>query len=304
MIAVDSFCGLGGWTEGARRAKVRVVWAANHWKLAVDVHKANHPEADTVCQDVTQADWSSVPPHDLQLAAPACTGHTPARGKDKPHHDAMRATAWAVVDCAEFHRSYACVVENVPAFLKWSLYPAWEHAMKRLGYSVSPHVINAADHGVPQERLRLFLVCTRSKHPLHLILPKRPHRAVEDIIQWDAGRWSPIDKPGRSEKTLQRILVGRRQFGDRFVAPYYSSGSGLTGRSIRRPIGTIVTRDRWAVIDGDRMRMLSVPEALAAMSFQANYKLPAGHARGMFMLGNAVPPTVGRDVLHALQRAI
>ena len=57
------------------------------------------------------------------------------------------------------------LVENVPDFEKWVLYPAWRDALRRLGYAVSPHLVDAADHGVPQNRQRLFLVCTRSRRP-------------------------------------------------------------------------------------------------------------------------------------------
>ena len=142
MIGIDLFAGAGGFTEGARMAGVHVAYAANHWPLAVSFHRANHPETRTDCQDVQQADWRRVPCHDVQLASPACQGHTPARGKERPYHDALRSTAWAVVSCAEYHRSAAVVVENVPAFLNWTLYPAWEDAMRRLGYSVAPHLID------------------------------------------------------------------------------------------------------------------------------------------------------------------
>jgi len=227
LSAVDLFAGVGGSSEGARMAGVNVKWAANHWPLAVHYHRLNNPQAEHLCQDVHQADWSAVPAHDIQLASPACTGHSPARGKDLPHHDTMRSTAWAVVSCAEYHRSAAVVVENVPAFKQWALYPAWEDAMRRLGYAVAPHIVDSADHGVPQHRERLFLVCTRSRAPLQLRLPKREHKAVADLIQWDAGTWSRIDKPGRSSKTLQRVAAGRAAFGDRHVAPYY--GSGVNG---------------------------------------------------------------------------
>jgi site-specific DNA-cytosine methylase len=41
MKAVDLFAGLGGYTEGAQMAGVSVVWAANHWRLAVDAHARN-----------------------------------------------------------------------------------------------------------------------------------------------------------------------------------------------------------------------------------------------------------------------
>ena len=176
--------------------------------------------------------------------------------------------------------------------------------MGRLGYSVAPHLIDAADHGVPQHRKRLFLICTQSKYPLELDLPKRDHKPIADVIDWDAPGWSEIERAGRSAKTLARIAAGRAQFGERFVAPYYSTGSGLTGRSIHRPIGTITTRDRWAVIDGGRMRMLRVPEAKAAMGFREDYMLPSAHRDGLFMLGNAVCPPVSADILAAIQTAI
>lgn len=45
--------------------------------------------------------------------------------------------------------------------------------MNALGYSFAPHVIDAADHGVPQHRVRMFLVGTRSKAPLKLTLQSR-----------------------------------------------------------------------------------------------------------------------------------
>jgi len=80
MDAIDLFAGLGGFSEGAEQAGVRVVWAANHWPAAVQVHANNHPETEHVCQDLQQADWTQVPKHDLLLASPACQGHSRARG--------------------------------------------------------------------------------------------------------------------------------------------------------------------------------------------------------------------------------
>jgi DNA (cytosine-5)-methyltransferase 1 len=283
-------------------AGVEVVWAANHWPLAVEFHTHNHPGAQHLCQDLHQANWSLVPPHDILLASPCCQGHSRARGADRPHHDEQRSTAWAVVSCAERHREAVCVVENVVEFQEWVLYPAWLDAMRRLGYAVAPHVLDAADHGVPQHRERLFLVCTRSKKPLQLKLPRRQHRAINDILDWDAPRWSPVDKPGRSQATLLRIASGRKRYGERFVAPYYGSGSGMTGRSVHRPVGTLTTRDRWAVIDDARMRMMHKNEVRAAMGFPDSYILPATHKESVHLLGNAVCPPVVCDLLGAIQQ--
>ena len=303
MKAIDMFAGAGGFTTGAEMAGVEVVWAANHWPEAVQVHASNHPGTAHACQDLHQTDWRTVPAHDLLMASPACQGHSKARGKEKPHHDALRSTAWAVVSSAEFHKPPFVLVENVPEFARWQLFPAWCSAMHALGYALSPMILDSADHGVPQHRRRLFIVGTRTDHPIELRMPEREHVGASNIIDFNAGRWSQIRKAGRSPKTLLQAETGRARFGSRFVMPYYGGGSGLTGRDIHRPIGTITTIARWAVIDGDRMRMLTKEETRKAMGFPDDYKLPANHADAIKMLGNAVVPIVARDVIQALQVA-
>jgi len=300
MKALDLFAGAGGFSEGARAAGASVVWAANHWRTAVDWHAANHPDTVHACQDLQQADFRDAPAHDLLLASPACQGHSRARGSEKPHHDALRSTAWAVVTCAEVHRPAAVLVENVPEFAEWALYRAWCAAMDALGYALAPMVVDAADHGVPQHRRRLFIACTRSKHPVVLRLPKREHVAIGSVIDFTSGAWAHVEKPGRSTKTLQRVASGRHRFGDRFVMPYYGSGSGLTGRSIDRPLGTVTTRARWAIVYGERMRMLSRDESRAAMGFRADYRLPESNVAALHLLGNAVCPPVARDIITAI----
>ncbi len=301
ITAIDLFAGAGGFSTGARMAGCTVAWAANHWPAAVQVHADNHPGTEHACQDLHQADWTQVPAHDLLLASPCCQGHSRARGKDRPHHDAQRSTAWAVVSAAEIHRPQAIVVENVPEYLGWQLYPAWEAALRALGYAMSPHIIDAANHAVPQHRRRVFIVGTRSASPIRLHLPRREHLPALSFIRFDEGNWSAIDKPGRSPATLARIAAGRAAHGDRFLTAYYGNEKG--GRPLSRPVGTITTRDRWAIVDGDRMRMLSVSECRDAMGFPAAYQLPSRAKDAMQMLGNAVCPPVACDVITALQAA-
>lgn len=301
MKAIDLFAGLGGLSTGAEMAGCQTIWAGNHWRPACDIYARNHG-ITPACQDLQQQDWTAVPPHDIQLAAPACQGHSRARGKDKPHHDALRNTAWAVVEAAECHRPPVVLVENVPEFEDWALYPSWLHALQALGYAVARHTIDAADHGVPQHRKRLFVVATRSKHPIQLALPKRAHVAVRTVIDFDAGQWKPLH--AKVPNTRARAARGRQAWGERFVMPYYKSGSGLTGRDINRPIGTIPTKARWAVVRGDHMRMLTVDELRMCMGFPAGYELPANVALATHMLGNAVCPPVARDVIEAIRAAI
>jgi len=300
LTAIDMFAGLGGFTEGAEQAGCRVVWAGNHWKSACEWHEVNHG-FKPACQDMHQQPWELVPRHDLLLASWACQGFTPAKGSNKLHTDTQRATAWVVISAVEYHRPALFVGENVPAFARWELFPAWCSAMRALGYALAPMIVDSADHGVPQQRVRLFIVGTRSAHPVQIKLPKLQHVPASSMIDFNAGRWAAIVREGRAVKTITRIENGRRQHGDRFLSAFYGATKG--GRSLDRPIGTITTRDRWAVIDHDRMRMLRVDEARRAMGFPDSYKLPASSKLAMHLLGNAVCPPVARDVIQALRKA-
>jgi DNA (cytosine-5)-methyltransferase 1 len=85
--------------------------------------------------------------------------------------------------------------------------------------------------------------------------------------------------------------------------PYNGRGSGLTGRSLARPIGTVTAADRWAVVDGDRMRMLAVDELRAAMGFREGYALPAQRCHATMMLGNAIVPAVAESAVRAVMEA-
>lgn len=296
MTAIDLFAGAGGFSTGARKAGCKVVWAANHNPVAVQWHKANHPHTTHLCQDLHQADWTQVPKHNVQLASPSCKGHTRGRGKEQPHHDAERATAWAVVACAEVHRPDYLVVENVPEFLSWELFPSWCDALQRLGYTLSPQVLDAADFGVPQHRVRAFVIGTKSKAPVAILPRRRDYVPASSVIDWSV-------KPERDWRQLcpntrRRIRNGRREHGDRFLIPYY--GNSTTGRSLERPIGTITCVDRYALIDGYHMRMLTWREYMRFMAFPDNYKLPDDQRIATDLLGNAVPPPMATAVINAL----
>ena len=58
-----------------------------------------------------------------------------------------------------------------------------------------------------------------------------------------------------------------------------------------------------AVVDGDRMRMITADEAMAAQSFPKDTLRPDHHRLTMHMTGNAVPPLAGQRIIEALMKA-
>lgn len=297
MRAIDLFAGWGGFTLGAELAGVHVAWAANHWPLAVEAHSVNHPRTEHACQDLRQADWTALPSYELLLASPACQGHSQAsQPKRRRYHDAMRATAWAVVDCADVTEPRALVVENVPDFRRWRLYPLWREALEALGFRLQEHVVRASHHGAPQRRDRLFIVGLRNDRKVELEpapeLPFGPH------IESDAGGWRPVSRA--SEGARVRIERGRRNFGRTFLTQHVT---GHPGVPLDEPIRTITTKDQWAIVDGDQYRPLTVRETARAMGFPDSYRWPVGSSRrdAITGLGNAVVPPVAKALLERVQ---
>lgn len=288
--AADLFAGAGGSTLGATQAGVNVLCAANHWPAAVACHQQNHPNALHYTQDLHQANFHEWPDFDLMLASPSCQGSSTARGKDRPHHDIARSTAWAVVACAAAKRPKALIVENVPEMTRWRLYPQWKSCLEQLGYSLAEQVLNAADFGVPQSRRRLFITGVKASRPAVVVPPMTPHSPANSIIDQAQARWSLVKKPGRAAATLKRYERGKAEHGESFLMAYFGKERG--GRSLEKPLGTILTRDRYAVVEGDRMRMMSIGEYRDAQGLPRAYVLPDKHKDALQMIGNSVVPPV------------
>lgn len=306
MRVVDYFAGLGGFTEGAQRAGARVVHAINHNPVAIATHAANHPDVRHHCEDLTRFNPARLDAFDCLLASPACQGHSNGNGvspdaSESAKWDDSRATAWSVIDCAEVRRPRAVVVENVPRFLKWKLFRVWLEALRALDYGVRVQIVNAADFGVPQDRPRVIITALYRREAPPVVAPMRLHQGVATVLDFNAGTWRRV--ADKVAATRARVANGRAAFGARFVMPYNGSGSGLTGRDIARPIATITAADRWGVVDGDRMRMLSLAEIRACMGFPSRYALPETREDATEALGNAIVPVVAEAAVRAVMEA-
>lgn len=303
---VDYFAGLGGFTEGATQAGCVVVEAINHWPVAVEWHSRNHPNVTHRCEDLTRFNPSRLAAFDILAASCACQGHSPARGVERGSEedaqwDDSRATAWSIVDCAEVRKPRGIVVENVPGYLKWRLFPLWQKALESLGYKLRVQVVCGSRFGLAQERERVIITASLNAQPEPIVLPELPMVTAADVIDMSAGRWSKVNRPGRAAATLARIARGRAAHGERFTMPYYKSG---TCRAMNRPLGTITTRDRWAIVDGDRMRMLRVEEYREVMGFPVGYQLPKGKGAAVHLLGNAIIPAVAAAGLRSVMEVM
>ncbi|ABE67565.1 hypothetical protein PBI_PMC_64 [Mycobacterium phage PMC] len=181
LTLLDMFCGAGGSSTGAVQVPgIEVRVAANHWKLAVETHGANHPTTDHICADLSQIDPRLFPNTDILWASPSCTKHSIAQGLkrlDKQPDlfgetlpdaaaERSRATMWDVVRFSEYHHYQAVIVENVVDVYHWPPFQAWLAAMDSIGYAHHIVYLNSMHAqvfgpGAPQSRDRIYIVFWR-----------------------------------------------------------------------------------------------------------------------------------------------
>lgn len=266
LLVADLFCGAGGSSTGAEKAvktlkKRMTLVCINHWPIAIETHKKNHPTARHYVEDITVADPYKIVPEgylDLLMASPECRYYSRARG-GKPVHDQGRMNPWAVHKWLTALNVRCLLVENVPEFIEWGplldngmpdpkgkgmFFQAWIKALWEMGYKAEWKFLNAADYGDATTRTRFFLIARndgkpiRWPEPTHSLtgdgdmlgqLPK--WRAAREIIDWTNPGRSLLDDPRYqkrplSEKTLKRIARGLQKFGGE-LAPLFIQLLGL-----------------------------------------------------------------------------
>lgn len=217
LTFVDLFCGAGGSSTGLVEAGYELLLAANHDKIAISSHSANHPDAEHLCADVSQYDMRRLPRARVLWASPICTEISPAGGRRKrkaaPPGQALieglevsddtmtrtRATFWDVLRATEVWRYDAIMCENVVEALEWELFDLWREGMHRLGYTSqivsasSAHLGDATNAPAPQWRDRIYIVFVRSGIRTPDVAPRPAAHCdrcgdVEAVQSWRNGR--------------------------------------------------------------------------------------------------------------------
>lgn len=312
--AIDLFCGAGGSSYGARNAGVEIVAGFDFWKPAIATYKENFIRAETFDADIREIDVQALKRRlgkiDLILGSPECTNHSNAKG-GRDRCELSKKTAFEVVRFAEALRPKWIVIENVIQMQSWSKHSELLEELWRLDYFVKEVELDAKDFGVPQSRKRLFLLCSKSRNTYALEEAAREHEFAHTIIDW-SGQYpmTPLFGSGRAAKTLERAERAIAALGSNtpFLLVYYGSDGGGGWQSLDRPLRTITTLDRFALVKpslaGHQMRMLQPDELRKGMGFGPDFRFAPQTTRRdkVKLMGNGVCPPVMEAIVTQLVR--
>jgi DNA (cytosine-5)-methyltransferase 1 len=308
---IDLFAGVGGSSWGAKNAGINMVAAVDCWSLARDTYKSNFPRVWFLherCEAIKLSELKKkLGGVNLIVASPECTSHTCAKG-DAVRSETSRRTAFQVIRFAKELKPRWIVVENVVHMRTWKSYEKWMKQLRELGYNLRDQVINAVDHGVPQARRRLFIMCDRERVPSEVKATVRRRKTAASVVNKNGlFKFSELRSTKRASATLQRAGRALATVGPKkaFLLVYYSSDAAGGWQRLNVPLRTLTTLDRFAYVRptkrGHEMRMLQIPEIKAAMGFPDDYALEYGTRREKVkLLGNAVCPQVMAAVIRTL----
>ncbi len=300
LTVTDFFAGAGGSSEGMAQAGFDVRLAANHWGVAVATHEKNHPGTEHLLANLSEVDFRTFPTTDVLWASPSCVWHARSGGRKQPPAEIERlradagsvdrATAFAVIAAAEVHRYEAVIVENVPEFQAWSLYAWWLDGMRALGYREQVAIIDAAELGAAQRRVRYFAVFTRGG-AVDLTLPGRAPAPASTILDADLGKLvtrrlyvapqlEQITEPNVPHLVMYRRNAKARR-ADQHPIACITAGGNHHG---------VATRTE----DGYLFRMLTNRECARGQGFADSYEFTGKADEVKKQIGNAVSVDVAR----------
>ena len=314
-----------------------------------DLYRAIYPETTVVCGDITKDEvfskiLASCPKKvDFILASPPCQGMSVAgknRNQTTMEADERNYLITYVVKAIKATNPDYILVENVPALLKLELQYAGKYRtvldilQYEFGdqYEIDSMVVDSADYGVPQTRLRAIIKMNRKGKKWSWPL-KKDKITVRDAIghlpSLEAGEYSEIKWHFARKHSKDNILwmkhtpTGKSAFSNPVYYPQKKDGTQVKGyeSSYRRirwdaPAPTITIRNDCIASqrnvhpgrllpDGtySDARVLTPLELMLLNSLPADWNIPDDTPELLIRqcIGESIPPLMLKEIVRGIE---
>lgn len=193
--AVDLFSGAGGLSLGLKQAGFRIMAAVDNDKDSCGTYRANHRGVNLLAEDIETVTGERLVGKGAQITllagCPPCQGFTRLNELSE-RQDPRNKLIFEYLRLVRELKPLVVLFENVPGLLRngqW-YFNRLRGALTKEGYRVNFRVLQMADHGVPQRRRRVIVLCG---YGFELGFPDPTHaRSVNGKNRSSLKRWMPV----------------------------------------------------------------------------------------------------------------
>lgn len=298
MRIVSLFSGAGGLDLGFKMAGHEIIWANDLYEDAVDTYRKNIGN-HIVCEDISNIKTKDIPDCDLVMGGFPCQGFSVAN--TKRHADDERNVLYKqLIRVISDKKPKFFLAENVKGILNLDHGKVFEMIIQdfeSLGYKVKYKLLNAADYGVPQTRLRVIII------------------GVRNDINWEYEY--PVATHDKDAKDGRKKWVGvgaalsvlpdpdtENDFPNHTYSKYKLNINGYLGHRLldpEKPAPTVTARgdNKGGVVihpHPNGLRRMSCRELATVQSFPLDYEFCGNNSSVYRQIGNAVPPLLAKAV--------
>jgi DNA (cytosine-5)-methyltransferase 1 len=297
LIALELFCGIGGFAAATAGTNARVVAALDQSRVALDVYRLNfpgHAVREKNLEQVTRTELLDVGA-DLWWLSPPCQPYS-VRGRRRDLDDPRARSLvhllerFATLPAARLPCHLA--VENVAGFACSRARELLTTLLVERGYQVRERLLCPTELGVPSRRPRYYLTASR-RGLMPLRTQPHPTRPLQLYLdpQFDA------DPPAElllAPQVLANFGAGLRILDPADLAAYTTCFTAGYGKSLMHA-GSYLRC-------GAGIRRFAPLEVAHLLGFPATFRFPEGvpQRKRWHLLGNSLSVTAVREVLRDL----
>lgn len=201
FTAIDLFAGIGGFRTAVEANDGRCIGFSEIEPSAIDVYLKNYNSSEEENYgDITKI--KALPPHDLLTAGVPCQSWSIA-GKNLGFKD-DRGKLWNdAIYLLNQSKPKAFIFENVKGLVDPRNKDAFQYILERIkdaGYYANYYILNSSDYGVPQSRVRVYIIGFKDKEYQNCFeLPTKVETPILEHFLDDKCVHLKVDSPNKEK---------------------------------------------------------------------------------------------------------
>lgn len=305
---LDLFAGIGGMRIACEKAAKSLklqhecVMACEIDKYASQTYIKNFPNT-YMTQDIKYFDTKKkieefIPNHDLLLAGFPCQPFSRA-GLKKGFKDTRGTLFHYIAEILKHKKPKSFILENVRGLKEHDKGKTLKIILSVLSkdyYVPEPQILNAKDFGLPQNRVRIYIVGIRKdlkKNNKEYLFPKNTNKKtiIKDILEKRVNKNFQISERLwiSHQKRKERYLKDGKGFGFKLFDGSEPYTRTLTARYNKDGSEILIKTNKFP-------RKLTPRECANLQGFPKRFKIISSNAQSYKQFGNSVPITVVKKV--------